>query len=115
MRKEFSEKEKKILRKIKKIILNTAKKYNINVDKIILFGSRARKNYTKESDWDILIVTKEKLDKRKEEKFWMEIDRKLVENDIIPEILIVDRETLEKYKKHTGFVYYHALAEGKVL
>jgi len=34
------------------------KKYGIEIDKIILFGSRARGDYREDSDWDILIVTK---------------------------------------------------------
>jgi len=54
------------LKKIKGIILNVAKEMNIEIDKIILFGSRARGDYREESDYDILIVTKEKLDWKKE-------------------------------------------------
>jgi len=49
------------LKLIKEIILKTAKKHNIEIDKIILFGSRARGDYREDSDWDILIVTRKKL------------------------------------------------------
>lgn len=44
-------KREKILTKIKEIILNKEP----NAD-IILYGSRARKDYTGESDWDILVL-----------------------------------------------------------
>ena len=47
--------------KIKQIILDTANKYNIKVDRIILFGSRVRRDYREDSDWDILLVTEEKV------------------------------------------------------
>ncbi len=52
------------LKLIKEIILNVAKKYNIEVDKIILFGSRARGDYREDSDWDLLIVTKNRLNRK---------------------------------------------------
>lgn len=45
------EEREKILTKIKKIILSKEP----NAD-IILYGSRARKDYTGESDWDILVL-----------------------------------------------------------
>uniref|UniRef100_A0A7C4NTJ7 Nucleotidyltransferase domain-containing protein n=1 Tax=Thermodesulfobacterium geofontis TaxID=1295609 RepID=A0A7C4NTJ7_9BACT len=34
------------------------KSAGIEIDKLILFGSRARGDYKKYSDWDLLIVTK---------------------------------------------------------
>ncbi len=106
------EKYEEALRKIKEVILSTAKKHGIEIDKIILFGSRARGDYTKESDWDILIVIKNIHSKNILDEFWLEIDRKLVDNGIIPEILIIGKETFEKYKNLTGFVYYWAEKEG---
>lgn len=45
------ENREKILSKIKEIILSKEP----NAD-IILYGSRARKDYTEESDWDILVL-----------------------------------------------------------
>ena len=103
------------LKLIKEIILNTAKKYNIEIDRIILFGSRARGDYREDSDWDILIVTKKRLNKDIEEKFWLEAGREIVKHGIIPEIIITSKEELDMYGKYYGFVHYHALIEGKVL
>ncbi len=39
------EKYEEVLRKIKEVILSTAKKHGIEIDKIILFSSRARGDY----------------------------------------------------------------------
>jgi len=61
------------LKLIKETILNVAKEYNVEIDKIILFGSRARGDFREDSDWDILIVTKEKLDREKESDFRFKI------------------------------------------
>ena len=58
------------------------------------------------------MVTKEKLNKEIEEKFWPEIGGKLIKARIIPEIIVSSREELEKYGKYYGFVHYHALKEG---
>ena len=80
-----------------------------------MFGSRARGDFRGDSDWDILIVTKEKLDRKVEEKFWLEIEDMLVRSNIVPEIIIVDKETFEKYRHLPGFVYYWAEREGILL
>ena len=103
------------LKKIKQVILETARKYGIEVDKIILFGSRARGDYREDSDWDILIVVGNKVDKGVLDKYWLEVGRELVKYDIVPEIIITSREELEKYGKYYGFVHYHALKEGIII
>ncbi len=66
------------LKLIKETILNVARKHNIEIDKIILFGSRARGDYKEDSDWDILIVTKKKLPKKRIKILWKNIKSFLV-------------------------------------
>ena len=97
------------LKFIKEVILNTAKKHNIEIDKIILFGSRARGNHREDSDWDILIVTEEKLDTRRKITFWYEIYKRI---DLPVDIIIVSENTLKKFGKDVGFIYKYALEEG---
>ncbi|RIB35339.1 MAG: hypothetical protein BXU00_02325 [Candidatus Nanoclepta minutus] len=103
------------LKLIKETILNVAKEYNVEIDKIILFGSRARGDFREDSDWDILIVTKEKMDREKESDFRLKIVLELhnfLNQDI--EIIIVDKRTFEEYKT-PAYVYYYAEKEGKLL
>ncbi len=45
---------------IKKHILKTLKNIGASAQKIILFGSRARQDFTRFSDYDILIITDRK-------------------------------------------------------
>ncbi len=101
------------LKLIKEIILNVAKKHNIEIDKIILFGSRARGNYRKDSDWDLLIVTKKKLPKNEKWIFWEEIMKNLSYINI--EIFITDKDSLEKYKDIPGTLERYSVIEGKVI
>ncbi len=102
----------KTLKLIKETILDIAKKYNIEIEKIILFGSRAREDYKEDSDYDILIITKEKLDWRIRKKFWIEIIRKL---PYTIDLIITDKETFEKNSKYVGNVAYEAKIEGIII
>ncbi len=104
----------KELKTIKRVILEVARKYGIEVDRIILFGSRARGDYREDSDWDILIVTKEKLDTRTLNVFWGELEKELVYAGIIPEIIVVDKETFEKHRR-PAYVFYYAEKEGVLI
>ncbi len=103
-----------MLEKIKEIILGTAKKYDVEIEKIILFGSRAKGDHRENSDWDIMVVTKNKVRNEVEDEFWMEIDKKLVELGIIPELIVVPKEIFEKHKR-PAYVFYYAEKEGIVL
>ena len=101
---------------IKKTIYDVAKKFNIEIDKVILFGSRARGDYKEHSDWDILIITKEKLDKKILKEFLVNVHRKLVKSLKSPiDVIIVDREYYEKYKGVYGDIAGIATLEGKVI
>ncbi|MEM5830447.1 MAG: nucleotidyltransferase domain-containing protein [Candidatus Aenigmatarchaeota archaeon] len=101
------------LKKIKEIIIQTAKEMNIEIDKIILFGSRARGDYREDSDYDLLIVTKEKLDKEKELKFLTKVHRKLVEILEKPiDILIENEKDFEEESKYLGYIYFWINKEG---
>jgi len=100
------------LKKIKEIILDVAKEMKIEIDKIILFGSRARGDYREESDYDILIVTKEKLDWKKRKSLWINITRNLT---IKSDFIIVDKKTFEEKSKFFGTIFYKAKEEGIVI
>ncbi len=100
--------------KIKEVILEVAEKYGIKVDKIILFGSRARGDYRDDSDWDILIVSKTEVDRNTEDEFRLEVEDKLVKAGIIPEIIVTSKGNYVKFNR-PAYVYYYANKEGVVL
>jgi len=97
---------------IKEVILEAVRKNNVKIDKIILFGSRARGDYREDSDYDILVITKEKLDWRIRKKVWLDIIRKI---PFRIDLIIIDRETFEERAKYVGNVLYEAKIEGKTI
>ncbi|BFI73728.1 nucleotidyltransferase [Nanoarchaeota archaeon] len=107
--------QSEILNKIKQIILDTANNYNIKIHKIILFGSRARGDYREDSDWDILIVTEDKLDWNIKKKILGELIGKFADYYLDTDILIIDKEEFNKKKEDIGYVYYWANKEGIII
>ena len=82
--------DKETLRQIKQIILEEAGKLNIKIEKIILFGSRARGDYREDSDYDILIIVRERIDWKTKNKLYARIHRRLVRELRAPiDLLIV--------------------------
>jgi len=104
-----------LLSKVKGVVEDIAKKYDIGVEKIILFGSRARGDFKEGSDWDFLIIVKSGYDRRAVREFLIEVRRALVNLGIAPEIIVAEKDIVERYKNYTGYVYYYALSEGIVL
>jgi len=81
-------------------------------DKIILFGSRARGNNKKDSDYDLLVI---KSGIQDELLIARKIYRYLIGVDESVDIMVETPETLEKYKETPGYVYKSILKEGIVV
>ena len=103
-----------ILKQIKKAITEVAQRHGIEIDKIILFGSRARGDSREESDWDVLIITKH--ENKDTSKFLKDIKIKLsIEMKIPNDLIIVSKKYYEEKKGDVGSIGYHAEAEGIVI
>jgi len=89
---------------------------NIEIDKIILFGSRARGDYREDSDYDILIVTKEKLNRENFWKLYINSVRNLFKEGFKKvDLIIIDVEEFEKRKNVINTIPNEAIKEGTVL
>ena len=98
---------------IRDVILEVAGRYGVEVERIILFGSRARGDSREDSDWDILIVTREDYDRGVVRRFTHGIDLCLVEVLRQPvDVVVVSKGYFEARKEWRGFVYYWAAREG---
>lgn len=84
----------------------------IELATIIFFGSRARGNARPESDWDFIVVCKNRLDRKQKTDIWLTINQKLAEHRIDADILIKNEMEFEQDKLDTGKVTYYALKEG---
>ena len=80
---------------------------------LILFGSRARGDHKKDSDWDILILTKQQVDVKVKNNILDKVYDLELEHAQAISTMIVDRKRWEKMAI-TGF-YENILNEGKVL
>ena len=107
---EFTPEEKRVIKRIREVIDEVSGEMGIKVDRVILFGSRVRGDYREDSDWDILVVVEEE-DRKRRDEFWLRVEDKLVKCGIIPEIIVVEKSTFNKYN-HPGVVFYYAEREG---
>jgi predicted nucleotidyltransferase len=105
----------KMKEKIKEIINKVFEEKGIKVEKIILFGSRARGDFREDSDCDLLIIVEEKLSRDKRVEISHLIRRKLADEFIPSDVIIRSREEVEERQKVIGSVIKSAMEEGILL
>ncbi len=92
-----------------------SRELGVEIDRVVLFGSRARGDYREDSDYDVLIVTCRGLDKKLRRLLQIKVFRRLADLGIYADVLVIDKEALEKVKDDVGYIYYYAVREGLVL
>ena len=97
------------------IIRKELTKRDIEVIKIILFGSRARGDFKGDSDWDLLVIVNKGMSFQERRDILAEIYRKLAKLEDTYEIILKSEESFEKMKKYIGVISYDADKEGVVL
>ena len=100
--------------KLKKIIVKSIPG-GVDFEKIILFGSRARNDYNEDSDYDLLIVLKDKISQRKKIKLSTSIRQNLATNLIDADVILKQKSEIDYYKDKAGSVVRNALEEGVAL
>ena len=70
-------KNEEVLKAIGRVVREEAERLGVEVERVILFGSRARGEQRGDSDWDILVVVKE-IEWRKKMQFYGRVHRRLV-------------------------------------
>jgi predicted nucleotidyltransferase len=93
-------------------IHTTFSERGIAVNKILLFGSRARGNYRLDSDWDFVVVTEKELLWGEKKEIWRAISRALAKHNISADILIKSQEQFDIDTDDKGKVTYYARHEG---
>jgi len=83
-------------------------------DRILLFGSRARRDFREESDWDFLIILQKKLDFKEKKELWYEIYRRFHEyfSFASVDIILKDVESFEKEKTIANTISNEVYLEG---
>ena len=83
--------------------------------RVILFGSRARKDFNIDSDYDFLVVTKNQIEVRDKRILRSMIRKELARFKIPADILIQSEEELNAKKEITGHILKQVLKEGVVI
>lgn len=98
---------------IKSIIVASLKQ--IEYISIILFGSRARGDFNKSSDYDILVILKDDMDMKEKITLSTFLRKTLAQNKIDADIIIKTQNEVNYYKNKVGNVVKAALEEGVTL
>ncbi|MEO0185776.1 MAG: nucleotidyltransferase domain-containing protein [candidate division WOR-3 bacterium] len=99
----------------KNIIIEEIKKNGFEVKTIYLFGSRAKGNYSRDSDWDFYIIIDKDLSFFQKRKIIAQIRRRLAELRIPNDIIIQSESVVKKRKNNVGYLTYYVLKEGRVI
>ncbi len=103
------------LEKSKKIIQEILEQNNIKLIKIYLFGSRARGDFDKNSDFDFFIIIDKDLKFTEKIEINTQIRRKLAENGISADIILQFEKKVEERKNNVGYLSYYVLKEGIII
>jgi predicted nucleotidyltransferase len=96
----------------KKIINEEVERAGYKVDRIILFGSRAKGNYKEGSDWDFFVLVGNNIFKEDLKIILRNIRRRMALNGIPNDIVIKSKETYINQINDAGFLSYYVNKEG---
>jgi predicted nucleotidyltransferase len=101
-------------REILELIKATACKYLPDAE-VLLFGSRARKEATPESDFDVLVITSLNLSPKQKLPLKTNIRKDLLKEGIRSDILIQSKNEVKKKRKLPGHIIKNILNEAILL
>jgi predicted nucleotidyltransferase len=93
-------------------IMEAIAEFGFRVEKIILFGSRARGEARAESDWDFLVVLNDDLTFAVKLELIVQIKRRLAAMRIPNDIIVKSLREFEMSRDQIGTVSYFASLEG---
>lgn len=100
---------------IKEIVIRICEEMGLPTEKIIMFGSRARGDFTANSDWDFLIVLRKNVSREEKRELAHRIRRELAEHHIPCDVIVKSQTEVEERKRVIGSVIRSAIREGVVL
>ncbi|MHC1592379.1 MAG: nucleotidyltransferase domain-containing protein [Candidatus Helarchaeales archaeon] len=96
----------------REVIRDIVEKNGLEIVKIILFGSRARGEYFKDSDWDFYVIVDKEITRDKKREITRKIRRKLAELKIPNDTIIQSSRLVELRKNDVGYLTHYVLKEG---
>ncbi len=96
----------------KRVIIEEVERAGYKVLKILLFGSRVKGTFNKDSDWDFYVIVDEELSFPKKRKIIAEIRKKLAELKIPNDIIIQSNSIANEKRNDVGYLTYYVFKEG---
>ncbi|MDP3105007.1 MAG: nucleotidyltransferase domain-containing protein [Candidatus Methanoperedens sp.] len=109
--KEIKNPESIIKKQISEIFLNAG----YSTKKIILFGSRARKDFSRSSDYDILLITETTFEIKEKMSLSKKIREYLAKSGIDVDVVIKSDSEVQVLRDKQGSIVRNALKEGVAL
>ena len=102
-----------VLGLIRRVVLEEASRLGVTVERVILFGSRARGEAGPDSDWDILVVGGGRIDRRRKTSLAAGVGAALTRLLGSPvDVVVVSEDYWRRYKDLPGTILYPASMEG---
>jgi len=101
-------------REILELIKATARTYLPDAE-VLLFGSRARKDASPDSDYDILVITNLELDLKQKLSLKTNIRKELLKSGVRSDILIQSRKEIKTKKRLPRHIIKNILNEAILL
>ena len=111
---ENMEKMTSTKREVIAIFKEILEEIGIEYSSILLFGSRARNDFGEESDWDFMIIIKDRIDIKERRGLWSKIYRRFHDHfPTIPvDIILKDEQSFESEKRVANTIANEVYLEG---
>ncbi len=104
---------KRVLGLVKQVVLEEAGKLGVRVERVILFGSRARGDYREDSDYDILVVVLSDIDRGTRRELARRVRMRLVWELRAPvDVVVASLDEWRRYRGIVGHLFYSVEKEG---
>ena len=97
---------------IKQIVMSVLTNQSITASKLILFGSRARNDFKKDSDWDLLLILENETSREEKIEISYQIRRALAKRHIASDVIIRSQSEIQKFTKRVNSLTKTAIEEG---
>jgi len=102
----------KELKTAKKVFEEEIERSGLKLANLVLFGSRRRGDYGKDSDWDFLVIVDEDLSRERKWELILRIKRRLAKLKIPNDIIMESEKDMAQKADNPGHIAHYALKEG---
>lgn len=102
-----------IIRRAKEIIIEQIAKAGCAPKRLLLFGSRVRKDFRPDSDWDFYVIIDKNIEFSEREDIASRICWQLARQGIFADVFVQAEKVVGERKGNTGYLTYYALKEGR--